>query len=118
MPDLIFIAAPDSPKDPDDAFVRIIIIQQRLLAAGLAIHAPAISRHLIKTLVLENPSSKIDWQKIETDALMQCTHLLVLMMEGWQESLIIRWLLVVASEHFIPIRYYDISTHTIMETPL
>jgi len=105
---MIYIAVPYSHKNKETVLDRVEKFCRAdaiFIASGLITVSP-ISKHFI--LDYQNlPGNWIYWQRYSFELLKNCKGIIVLMLEGWEESIGVACEIEYAKNSSIPIYYCD-----------
>jgi len=116
---MIYLAVPYTHKDPHiqyDRFVRVNRVAASLMQKGSLVFSPISHGHSIATAG-ELPG---DWQYWESHCrtmLRICKKVIVLMLDGWEESTGVKNEIRIAKEMGIPVEYMEPSLHCLNGIP-
>ena len=103
---LWYIASPYGDEDADlmqRRFDQVCATAARLMREGLSVLSPIAHSHPIAQYGL--PKGWDYWQEIDLMLLKRCDGLIVVMIEGWDDSRGVLAEIDWAAEHGMPIRY-------------
>lgn len=75
----------------------------RLIASGHAVFSPIVHGHLLVHHGL--PTDWTFWERFDRDHLVRCDEVVVLMLDGWRESIGVAAEIRIAGELSKPVRY-------------
>ena len=107
MKTLIYLACPYSHTDPavrDSRFEAVNKAAADLMSRGLHIFSPISHTHPI-AVAGSLPTDWQFWQAYDRAILATCCKLIVLQLEGWNESVGVRAEMAIADELGIPIEH-------------
>lgn len=89
-------------------YEQVTRVAAELMRQGLCIYSPITSMHYLSRHCKPN---EIDWLQHDLIILSRCDKLIVLQLEGWEDSEGLRREIAFAKEHNIPIFYmeYDLG---------
>ena len=103
---MIYLASPYSHPE-------VVVRQQRfheacravatLLASGLTVFSPIVHGHPLVDHGL--PTDWPFWERFDRDHLVRCDEVVVLMLDGWRESVVVAAEIRIAGELGKPVRY-------------
>ncbi|MFO0915248.1 MAG: DUF1937 family protein [Pirellulales bacterium] len=103
---MIYLASPYSHESPavrqqryGDACQAVV----HLLHAGLAVFSPIVHSHPLVSYGL--PTDWSFWQRVDQEHLRRCDQMIVLMLDGWEESRGVAAEIDIARELGLPIDY-------------
>jgi nucleoside 2-deoxyribosyltransferase len=103
---MIYLASPYTHPDPavrEQRFQAACRAAAALIHEGFVVFAPIVHSHPVAAYGL--PTSWAFWRKQDQEHLEQCDELLVLMLDGWQESTGVQAEILLARELGKPVRY-------------
>lgn len=106
---LIYLAVPYSHPDTsvrDQRFEAVNRVAARLMREGYHIFSPISHTHPI-AMAGDLPTGWDFWEKYDTAILQCCQKLIVLRLDGWQQSAGVRGEIAIAIGLEIPIEYID-----------
>ena len=86
--ELIYLASPYSHPDADvrrDRFERVCVAAGLLLENGHLVYSPIAHSHSIAELSYM-ATGWVDWSRLDAEMLRRCDRVIVLMIDGWEES--------------------------------
>ncbi len=109
MKTLIYLATPYSHPDPavrEERFKKVNEVSAKLMRAGHHIFSPISHTHPI-ALAGDLPLGFDYWETFDRAFLIHCKKLMVLKLEGWEESKGVRGELKIAAELGIEVEYLE-----------
>lgn len=106
---LTYLATPYSHSNPQvrhQRFERVNQIAARLMQSGLMIFSPISHTHPI-AMAGDLPLGFDYWEKYDRAILSKCSGLIVLMAEGWRESIGVQAEIRIATELGLEISYIE-----------
>ena len=106
---MIYLATPYSHTDAEvmeRRFVRACEIAGRLMAAGEIVFCPIAHTHPI-AVHCELPRGWDYWQRYDREMIARASKVVVVKMDGWQESRGIAGEIAIAGELGIPVEFID-----------
>lgn len=103
---MIYLATPYSHPDPvvrEQRFQSACRASAKLLASGLAVFSPIVHGHPLVDHGL--PTDWPFWERFDRDHLVRCDEVVVLMLDGWRESVGVAAEIQIAAELGKPVRY-------------
>jgi hypothetical protein len=106
---MIYIASPYSHADPVvmqaryDEVCRIIC---ELLKQGLPVYSPIVHNHYL-TQRFHLPTDHVFWMKYNGDMMNSSTHIIVIKMEGWEQSKGVHHEIEYCKRNGIPVKYME-----------
>jgi hypothetical protein len=103
---MIYLASPYSHPDPairEQRFQAACQAAAALLRAGQVVFSPVVHSHPLVAHGL--PSDWAFWQHVDRECLQRCDEVVVLMLDGWEESVGVREEIWIAVELAKPVRY-------------
>lgn len=103
---VVYLASPYSYPDPavrEGRFQAACRAAARLIKAGRIVFAPVVHSHPIAQYGL--PTDWPDWETQDRAHLARCDELVVLLLDGWQESRGVQAEIRIAGELGKPVRY-------------
>jgi hypothetical protein len=107
---LIYLAVPYSHPDTsirDQRFEAVNQVAARLMREGHHIFSPISHTHPI-AMAGDLPTGWDFWEKYDTAILQCCQKLIVLRLDGWEQSAGVRGEIAIAIGLEIPIEYIDL----------
>ncbi len=107
---MIYLASPYSHPDPavrELRFREACRAAAALLRAGHAVFSPIAYSHPLVAHGL--PTDWSFWERHDREHLGRCDEVLVLMLDGWEESVGVREEIRIAREMGKPVRFLDIA---------
>lgn len=117
--ELIYLAIPYSHPSKDVREYRVHLVSDiagRLMNMGMVVFSPISHGHVIAE-VHNLPTNWEYWEKSCRTFVSKCDRLVVVMVDGWLESRGVRAEIEIAKELGIPIQYYSVQQHKIVDTP-
>ena len=108
--ELIYIATPYSSPDPRvqwERFKTVNKVSAELMEKGKYVFSPISHTHPI-AIEGDLPKDWDYWEGYDRLMLSKCTKLLVVMADGWQESIGVKAEIGIAKELNIPIEYMEV----------
>ena len=105
---LVYLACPYSHPDPAVRFMRAQQASRaaaELMKAGLAIFSPLSHSHSIAECGLQGDWEF--WEPVDRPILTQCERMIVLKLDGWEQSVGVAAEIKIADELDIPIEYIE-----------
>ena len=105
---MIYLASPYSHPDSgvrEQRFHQACYAAAQLLASGLTVFSPIVHGHPLVAHGL--PTDWPFWERFDRDHLVRCDEVVVLMLEGWRESVGVAAEILIAGELGKPVRYLD-----------
>jgi nucleoside 2-deoxyribosyltransferase len=105
---MIYLAAPYSHPDPavrEQRFRAACAATAKLLRAGQVAFAPIVHSHPLVAYGL--PTGWDFWERCDREHLRRCDEVLVLMLEGWQESVGVQAEIRIATELGKAVRFLE-----------
>ena len=115
MSDLIYLATPFTDKDPavmERRFQVVNRVASKLMSDGIHVFSP-ISHCYPIALEGGLPKGWEFWEAYDRVMLKACTRLIVLMQDGWKESVGVNNEIKIANELGIPVEYMSPITQII-----
>lgn len=109
MKTLVYLAGPYSHPDPavrEGRFRALNAVSAKLMRDGLHIFSPISHTHPI-ALAGDLPIGFDFWQEYDKAILVTCAKLIVLRLDGWEESLGVRAEMQIAKDIGIPVEFMD-----------
>lgn len=106
----IYLASPYSHADPairEQRFVAACKAAAKLMLAGDVVLSPIAHSHSIETLGIGHVQSGGFWKTQDVPLLRHADKLVVLMLDGWQESKGIEWEIEMATALLMPVEYLE-----------
>lgn len=105
MRELIYLASPYS--DPDSAVIEqryrgVLRILARLTLKGLICYSPIVHNHHI-----EIGKDWQVWERIDSEFLRRCDRLIVVKLQGWEQSRGVQAEIELAKSRSLPIEYME-----------
>ena len=103
---MIYLASPYSHPDSEvreQRFQEVCFAAARLLVAGYAVFSPIVHGHPLVGCGL--PIDWPFWERFDRDHLLRCDEVVVLMLDGWRESVGVAAEIQIAGELGKPVRY-------------
>lgn len=103
---MIYLASPYSHRKPSvrtQRFHYACNATASLLHAGLNVFSPIVHGHPLAAHGL--PTDWFFWQAFDREQILRCTSVVVLMLDGWQESVGVQAELRIAAEASLPVQY-------------
>jgi len=103
---VIYLASPYSHPDAavrDERFHAVCCSVVALLDTGVSVFSPIAHSHALVAHGL--PTDWSFWEAVDRDHLLRCDELVVLMLDGWRESVGVAAELRIAAELGKPVRY-------------
>jgi len=103
---MIYVACPYSHPDPTvrearfRAACRAVV---EMLRTGYVVFAPIVHCHPLVEYGL--PTEWSFWERVDRTYLERCNELVVLMLEGWEESVGVKAEIAIARELGMPVRF-------------
>jgi len=107
--ELIYLACPYSHKDNNimhERFLSVNKVAARLMKEGKYIYSPISHTHPIK-LAGELPGGWDYWEGYDRRILSACDRIIVLRLEGWEQSTGVQAEIKIGKEMSIPVDYID-----------
>ena len=107
--ELVYLAAPYSHSDPQVKHDRFLAINQtaaKLIREGLFVFSPIPHTHPI-ALAGNLPTGWDFWEVYDRIMLSACGSVIILMLDGWQESRGVQAEITIAKELGLPISYRE-----------
>jgi hypothetical protein len=107
---MIYLASPYSHPDPavrEKRFRDACRAAVALMQTGHAVFSPIAHSHPLVEHGL--PTDWSFWERHDREHLARCDEVVVLMLDGWQESIGVREEIRIARELGKPVRYVDIA---------
>lgn len=108
-PSLVYLAAPYSHPDKrvqQARFEQINEAAARLMADGLLIFSPISHTHPI-ALAGNLPTDFAYWERYDRAILACCSRMIVLKLQGWEQSLGVKAELAIADELELPVEFME-----------
>lgn len=118
---MIYLASPYSHLDPsvrEARYVDACRATASLLSDGYIVFSPIVHSHPLVRFGLNGGWEF--WEQIDREHLWRCDEVVVLMLDGWRESVGVRDEIQIAGEFDKPVRYldpYDIYSPTFADSP-
>ncbi len=90
-----------------DRYLRTVRASAALMAQGYVIFSPIAHSHNIELLGMATPQSGAFWKAQDEPLLRRASQMIVLKLDGWEESLGIKWEIDTANAIGIPVKYLD-----------
>ena len=106
----IYLASPYSHPSPmirHSRFQAALAAAARLMADGHIVFSPIAHSHPIEAMCFAEPKPGTFWKAQDEPLLRAASRLIVLQIDGWQESKGIQWEMEVAREIQIPIVMWE-----------
>ena len=103
---MIYLASPYSHPDPavrEKRFRAACQVTAELIRAGDAVIAPVVQGHPLAAFGL--PTDWHFWETLDRHQLARCDEVVVLMLDGWRESVGVQTEIRIAAELGKPVRY-------------
>jgi len=107
---MIYLASPYSHPDPavrEQRFRQACAAAAALLRAGHAVFSPIAHSHPLVEYGL--PTDWSFWERHDREHLARCDEVVVLLLEGWEESHGVQSEINIAQEMGKPIRFVDMA---------
>ena len=111
--ELIYLACPYSVGGPPKALMKYrarmaTYVTGKLIQRGYVVFSPLTHNDPIEEM-FDLPKDWSFWCRFDSVFLLKCTRVLVLMLEGWEESVGIADEIRLAEKHVIPVEYVKLS---------
>ena len=116
---LVYLAVPYSHKDPaveQYRFDTVNRVAADLMKRGYAVFSP-ITQSVVLKQVGDLPKTWDYWKQIDTVFLKRCDILVVLMLDGWAQSVGVQAEIEIAKANSIPIFYITAENLNFHQTP-
>jgi nucleoside 2-deoxyribosyltransferase len=103
---MIYLASPYSHPDPavrEERFRAACQVTAELIRAGDAVISPVVQGHPLAAFGL--PTDWQFWETLDRHQLARCDEVVVLMLDGWRESVGVQTEIRIAAELGKPVRY-------------
>lgn len=107
--ELVYLASPYSHKDKavmEERFRKVNKVAAKLMTMGMHVFAPISHTHPI-ALEGELPKGWDFWEAYDTAMISRCTSLIVVMLDGWKESVGVQAEIKIAKQYELPVSYVD-----------
>jgi hypothetical protein len=107
---MIYLASPYSHADPsvrEARYQAACRTTAALLKAGLVVFSPIVHSHPL--VAFDLPTGWDFWELIDRAYLARCDEVVVLMLDGWQQSVGVREEIRIARELGKPVRFLDVD---------
>lgn len=109
---MIYLAGPYSHPNPqvmDERARQLTAVAIRMIADGLVVFSPVTLGHAMFQLCPNLPTDAASWDKFNLAFLKNCTHMCVVKIPGWQESLGVQRELELCEVLNIPVQYLEVG---------
>jgi hypothetical protein len=106
---MIYLACPyahETEHMEHKRYEQVTSVAAKLMLRGLCIYSPITSMHYLARKVKANA---IDWLQHDLVILARCDKLIVLQLEGWENSVGLKKEIAFASENNIPVEYITLG---------
>lgn len=110
---LIYLAAPYTHDDPlvrEDRFNRINRAAVHIIQMGYFVFSPISHTHPIASAG-KLPRGWGYWEKYDRRMLLNCDQVIVLMLDGWQQSIGVTNEIKIARDYHIDVKYMEDPTN-------
>lgn len=111
MTKAIYLASPyttDNYWDREERWDRVCEAAAKLMIEGHIVFSPVAHSHPIAQYLPENLVTDHDfWMKQDIEILLHCSELVVLKLDGWEQSKGVAREIQEALDHGIPVRYME-----------
>lgn len=111
MFDLIYLASPYSHPDADvreRRFQAVCKAAGELMQLGYVVFSPIAHSHSIAALC-DMPKDWAFWERQDTAILGRCSAMIVLKLDGWEQSIGIKAEVEFAQKRGIPVAWFDLD---------
>ena len=106
---LVYLATPYSHPDPEVSLARYEAVNKKvveLMRLGLHIYSPITHNHPL-ALLGDMPIEWSYWERYDRLMLSFCSEMIVLRLDGWEESVGVTAKIQIARNMGMPIKYVD-----------
>jgi nucleoside 2-deoxyribosyltransferase len=107
---MIYLASPYSHPDPmvrEQRFLAACRATVTLIRAGEVVFSPIVHSHAL--VEFELPTAWSFWERIDRAHMERCDEVVVLMLDGWAQSVGVREELRIARELGKPVRFLEVD---------
>lgn len=108
---MFYIASPYSSPDPAvraERFMAVCRAAALMMKQGMHVYSPIIHSHPI-ALIGDLPKGWDYWREYDEFFIKHCDGVIVLMLDGWKESIGIKAELELAEKYGKPVRYMEVK---------